>query len=108
MLISWNWLNRHIDLEGLDPRSVGAQFTLKVAELDDVYEIGGGLAGVKTARVERVQAHPDAKKLSIVDIYDGEMVHELVCGAPNVKGAGGRVVAWVQRAAPCPTVWKLP
>ncbi|MGB0647311.1 MAG: hypothetical protein ACPGQS_09070, partial [Bradymonadia bacterium] len=102
MLISWNWLNRHIDLEGLDPKEVGAQFTLKVAELDDVYEIGAGLDGVKTARIERVRAHPDAKKLSIVNIHDGAKEHELVCGAPNVKNAEGSVVAWVQPGTTLP------
>ena len=40
MLISWNWLNRHIDLHGLDPKAVGEEFTLKVAELGDVYPVG--------------------------------------------------------------------
>lgn len=96
MLISWNWLNRYIDLDGLDPQEVGESFTLKVAELDDVYPIGQGLEGVRTARVTKVVPHLDAKKLSIVEIDDGEDTHTLICGAPNVRNAVGNVVAWVQ------------
>lgn len=95
MLISWNWLNRYIDLSDLDPIEVGTQFTLKVAELDDVYEVGGGLEGVRTARIVSVSAHENAKKLSVVEIDDGTSRQVVVCGAPNVIGAEGAVVAWV-------------
>lgn len=95
MLISWNWLNRYIDLSDLDPQEVGTQFTLRVAELDDVYEIGAGLDGVRTARIKSVSPHENAKKLSVVEIDDGDQVHTVVCGAPNVVGAEGHVVAWV-------------
>ena len=102
MLISWNWLNRHIDLSGLDPKTVGEQFTLKVAELDEVYEVGGDLDGVFTARVMSVEPHTDAKKLSIVEIFDGEVRHQLICGAPNASSAVGNVVAWVKPGSVLP------
>jgi phenylalanyl-tRNA synthetase beta chain len=95
MLISWNWLNRYIDLSELDPKEVGTQFTLKVAELDDIYEVGSGLEGVRTARIKSVSSHENAKKLSVVEIECDEESHTVVCGAPNVVGAEGMVVAWV-------------
>jgi phenylalanyl-tRNA synthetase beta chain len=102
MLISWNWLNRYIDLSGLDAREVGTQFTLKVAELDDVYEVGGGLVGVRTARIVSVSPHENAKKLSVVEIDDGANRYVVVCGAPNVVGAEGAVVAWVTPGSTLP------
>lgn len=55
MRISWNWLSRHVDLSGVDPRAIGEQFTLKVAELDGVHEIGRGLDAMRAVLVESVE-----------------------------------------------------
>ncbi len=91
MFISWNWLNRHVDLSGLDPREVGEQFTLKVAELDGVEERGAGLEKMRTVRVESVSPIEGAKKLTKVIVQDGEESHTVVCGAPNAADAVGKV-----------------
>ena len=36
MLISANWLSRHVDLEGVDFTTLGDRFTLNVAELEGI------------------------------------------------------------------------
>ncbi|MFT7626350.1 MAG: phenylalanyl-tRNA synthetase beta chain, partial [Myxococcota bacterium] len=91
MLISWNWLNRHVDLSGLDAREVGEQFTLKVAELDGVHEIGGGLDKMRCVRVESVAPVEGADKLTQVTVQDGETVITVVCGAPNARDSVGKI-----------------
>ena len=60
MFISWNWLNRHVDLSGLDPHEVGQLFTLKVAELDGIHDIGKGLEAIRTVRIESVEGVSEA------------------------------------------------
>ena len=95
MRISWNWLSRHLDTDGLDPHDVGRLFTLKVAELDGIIELGKGIERVTLVRVLEVGKHPSSDKLSLVRMTDGNAVHQLVCGAPNAKDAVGRLAAWV-------------
>jgi phenylalanyl-tRNA synthetase beta chain len=102
MLISWNWLNRHVDLSELDPRTVGEEFTLKVAELDAITEIGAGLEAMRTVRIEEVSPVEGADKLTKVRVRDGKEDLELVCGAPNVRDAVGRI------AVLCPEGSTLP
>ena len=102
MLISWNWLNRHVDLSGLNPAEVAEEFTLKVAELDDCYRVGNDLETVLMVRIDGVEQHPDAKKLSVVTIWDGKQSSVVVCGAPNVRNADGQFAAWVSPGTKLP------
>ncbi len=91
MYISWNWLNRHVDLSGLDPHVVGEEFTLKCAELEGVEEIGGGLDKFRTVRVEAVAPVEGSDHLTQVTVQDGEGTVTVVCGAPNAKESVGCV-----------------
>jgi phenylalanyl-tRNA synthetase beta chain len=91
MNISWNWLKRHIDLDGLDPHEVGDDFTLKVAELEGIHHIGGGLDAMRTVLVKGVENHPDSDHLSLVTVADGEKSQTVVCGASNARDAVGKV-----------------
>lgn len=107
MLISWNWLNRHVDLSGLDAREVGEAFTLKVAELEGVHEIGAGLEGARTALIEAVAPVEGSDKLSHVTVRDGQRTQTVVCGAPNVRDAVGRIGVLVPAGATLPDGTKI-
>ena len=50
MWISCRWLARHVDLEGVDLHDLGNRFTLAVAELEGVHQVGA-LEGVVVAHV---------------------------------------------------------
>ena len=91
MFISWNWLNRHVDLSGLDPREVGHLFTLHVAELDGIEPVGQHLADMRTVRIESVAPVEGSDKLTHVVVEDGDRSYSVVCGAPNARDAVGRV-----------------
>ncbi len=71
MLISCNWLMRHV--------------TLGVAELEDIIRVGAGLAtGVVVGRVtERVSVEGTKLSACKVDVGDGSP-RSIICGAPNV------------------------
>ena len=44
-------------------------------------ELGDVIVGL----VEQVERHPDADRLSLCQVNDGQQVHEVVCGATNVR-----------------------
>ena len=91
MFISCNWLKRHIDLDGVDLHALGNRFTLGVAELEGIEEVGTNLDHIVIGEVLEVHAIEGAKiRRTMVDVGQGAPV-QIVCGAPNVA-AGQRVV----------------
>ncbi|MFT7677057.1 MAG: phenylalanyl-tRNA synthetase beta chain, partial [Planctomycetota bacterium] len=85
MLISYSWLQRHVNLDGISPEELCNDLTLSTAEVEGLEAFVPQLSDVTVGHVlERVQ-HPDADKLGIctVDVGAGDPL-QIVCGAPNV------------------------
>jgi phenylalanyl-tRNA synthetase beta chain len=91
MLASHAWLQ---ELTGLDfaPDEVAARLTAAGIEVEGMRRVGDGLAHVVIAEVRAARPHPKRDKLRLVTVFDCQSEHEVVCGAPNVPAAGGRVV----------------
>ncbi len=88
MNISFRWLARHVDLDGLTPADVANDLTIHTAEVEGVEPFAPHLADVVVGHVVERERHPDADKLNLcrVDIGpagSGELL-QIVCGAPNV------------------------
>jgi len=101
MLISYAWLGRHIDLEGLDALEVARLLTLHTAEVEGVERVAAHLDDVVVGYVATREKHPDADKLSVcsVDVGDGEPL-QIVCGAPNIDAGQKVAVAKVGTMLP--------
>jgi phenylalanyl-tRNA synthetase beta chain len=100
MLLSCTWLSEllghPIDVapvaEAGDPWSaanVAERLTSLGLEVDGVeyFELPGVIVG----RVDAVAPHPNAKKLNVVELFDGERTLSVVCGASNLPEPGGKV-----------------
>jgi phenylalanyl-tRNA synthetase beta chain len=85
MKFSWNWLNDHVDLTGIDPAEVAGRLTLTVAEVEGVETIGAGLRDVLVAGIVSVEQHPNADKLKVVEVDLGDRHVSGVSGAPNLR-----------------------
>lgn len=85
MYISWNWLKRHVNLDGLNPMDIANRFTMSVAELEGIVEFGATYDKILAARIMAVQPHPDSDKLSVVVLDLGDRQVTAVSGAPNVS-----------------------
>ena len=85
MKISAKWLGLYVDLEGVDIDDLFNQFTMTTAEVEGIERLGSELQKLVVARVEDVQPHPDADKLSVTQVFDGEKTSQVVCGANNVR-----------------------
>ncbi|MFO0578572.1 MAG: phenylalanine--tRNA ligase subunit beta [Polyangia bacterium] len=108
MKISWNWLRDFVELPpGIGPSEVAARLSVSGVAVDGLTEIGKGLSGAIVAEVRGKRPHPKADKLTLVDVFDGNEVTQVVCGAPNVPapgepGASPRVV-WARPGATLPS-----
>lgn len=115
MKISWNWLRELVQLPvGALPddllsaaREVEKRLIRRGVAVDAVVPIGAGLSGAIVAEVRGKRPHPKADKLTLVDVFDGQTVTQVVCGAPNVPtpgepGSSPRVV-WAKPGATLPS-----
>jgi len=90
MKILLSWLNEYGDFaDPADPDAV-ARLSETMSRLglplDDVRHVGGVVQGVITARVERLEQHPDAAKVQRVYVDAGDGVPRHVwCGAFNMQ-----------------------
>jgi phenylalanyl-tRNA synthetase beta chain len=95
--VSYRWLARHVDLDGLTAAQCAELLTVHTAEVEGVERFAPALANVVVGHVLAREKHPDADKLSVcrVDLGPASPAGEraplqIVCGAPNVA-AGQRV-----------------
>src|SRR5437899_11407441 len=74
-------------------------------EVEAVEEPGRDVAGVVAGRVLGVERHPNADKLTVVDVDYGSGSTRVVCGARNV--AAGDVVPYAPPGARLPRIRTL-
>ena len=86
MKISCNILKKHIkNSEDIDFLKVWDKFTIRTAEVEDVYEVGKNIDGVVVGKIISCENHPKSNKLHVLNVDVGKEVLQIVCGAPNVK-----------------------
>jgi phenylalanyl-tRNA synthetase beta chain len=111
MKIPVSWLKDFIDLDGLSIEDIARKLTLAGMEVDEILYAGlpmpvykegekhefktNGIAWDKekivVAEIREVKAHPNADKLTLLDLFDGQQDQVVLTGAPNIfhlKGTG--------------------
>ena len=84
MKFSARWLHDWVPFD-LETPELCDKLTNAGLEVDGVEPVAADLAGVVVATVEAVAEHPNADKLKVCRVYDGEVRLTVVCGAPNVR-----------------------
>jgi phenylalanyl-tRNA synthetase beta chain len=88
-----SWLRAWVELPA-DPNQLAERLTMAGHEVDGVAVEGDGLEGVLVAAVIEVVPHPDADRLSVCRVADGEgNEYAIVCGARNVVAGMKAVLA---------------
>ena len=100
MKIPLSWLQSFVDVSDLTLDELVDVMSLNGLEVEEVLTPGAGTAGVVTKRVVSWGPHPNADKLRVVQVTDGEHEVELVCGASNFDA--GDVVAHAEVGATIP------
>ena len=65
--------------------SLAETLTLLGIEVDGIENATPRFSGVVTGEVLSASPHPDADKLQIAQVFDGEKEWQVVCGAPNCR-----------------------
>ena len=54
-------------------------------ELEALIDKGKGLEQVVVAEIKNLTQHPNADRLTLCEVWDGDQIHKVVCGAANMK-----------------------
>ena len=84
MKITLNWLKQYVDFDW-SPEQLTERLTMLGLEVEGVRTVGGAFEGVVVARVLTRDRHPNADKLSVCRVDDGQGERQIVCGAQNFQ-----------------------
>lgn len=96
MRLPLNWLREFVDLP-VTAEVLADRLTLTGFEVEEIEQVKPDFAGVVVARVARVDPHPNADRLTVVEVEDGRRTYRVVCGAPDVTA--GRLYAFAPPGA---------
>ena len=110
MKLPISWLQDYIDLDGLSIEEIAKKLTLAGLEVDEIkyaglpmpakngerHEfktsgIGWDRDKIVVAEIREVNPHPNADRLTLLDLFDGQRSQVVLTGAPNIfhlKGTG--------------------
>ena len=100
MKISLNWIKDYINLDGIMTEEIVDKLTMSGLEVESYVDETKKYSGIVVGLVKEVEIHPDADKLTICTVYDGNSDLKVICGAPNVKKGQNVVFAQIGSVIP--------
>jgi phenylalanyl-tRNA synthetase beta chain len=91
MWISLKIIERMVDITGITPEQIADRLTMSTAEIEGIEYLNSFFRTIYTAKLLKVEPHPDADKLTLCTVDTGSEKLQVVCGATNHKT--GDVVA---------------
>jgi phenylalanyl-tRNA synthetase beta chain len=85
MKVPVKWLKDYVDID-IPAKELGDRLTLSGSKVEEVITTGDEIQNVVTAKLTKIEQHPDADKLSVcfADIAEAELL-QIVTGATNMK-----------------------
>jgi phenylalanyl-tRNA synthetase beta chain len=84
MKVSLNWLKDYVDIQ-MGLKELVDLLTMSGLEVESSHPTGEGFEKVKVAEILAIQKHPDADRLSLVEVRTEKERHSIVCGATNIR-----------------------
>ena len=85
MQVSYEWLNEFIDLEGISPEEIAHNLTMSGLEVEEIEYKKPAFTNIRTAKILKIENHPNADKLHLVTLDIGGVEKRVVCGAQNIE-----------------------
>ena len=83
MKFTLSWLKEHLDTDA-SVDEISETLTRIGLEVEEVINPAAALSDFITARIEKVEMHPDSDHLHVLAVNTGKETLQVVCGAPNV------------------------
>lgn len=84
MKVTLNWLRQYVDFTW-SPEDLTERLTMLGLEVEGVEKRAGEFEGIVVAEVITRDKHPNADKLSVCRVRDGQGERQIVCGASNFQ-----------------------
>jgi phenylalanyl-tRNA synthetase beta chain len=104
MKFSEQWLRELVQPQ-IGTQELADQLSLSGLEVDDVEGVAGDFTGVVVGEILTAEPHPNADKLQVCQVNDGEQTVQVVCGAPNARA--GLKTAFARVGAVLPGDFKI-
>ena len=103
MIVSIDWLKEFVDIKESpgDLADILSSIGLEAEDLNPFKD----LEGVVIGKIKSVEKHPNADRLSVCSVYDGEKDYQVVCGANNV--AKDQTIAYAKVGSVLPGGFRL-
>ncbi len=92
MQVSLNWLNELVDIKDIDVNQIAHELTISGLEVEEVEEVKPKFTNIITARIEKIDNHPNSDRLHLVTVNTGSALKTVVCGGQNI--AVGQVIPY--------------
>lgn len=96
MKILYSWISDFIE-NPPSPEEMSAKLCRIGLKVEGMQKTGASFTGVCVGRIEKIDKHPNADKLALVDVNDGAGVMRVVCGAKNI--AVGQLIPFAKVGA---------
>ena len=103
MIVSIDWLKEFVDIK--EPPDKLADMLSSIGLEAEFLNSFDGLDGVVIGKVKSIEKHPNADRLSVCTVYDGEEDYQVVCGAKNV--AKDQTIAYAKVGSVLPGGFRL-
>jgi len=100
MKFTLSWLKEHLDTTA-NVDEIAETLTRIGLEVEEVINPAVALEGFNTARIEKVEMHPDSDHLHVLAVNTGKETLQVVCGAPNVREGLVGIYAPTGALIPC-------
>ncbi len=84
MLISYNLLKNYIDFD-ISINELSDRLTMQGLEVEEIVPYGSEIQNVVVGHILAMSKHPDADKLTICTVNNGNEDLQIICGASNMK-----------------------
>ena len=101
MKFSEKWLRELVNPE-VDTQGIVDQITMAGREVDEVEPAAKPFSGVVVGEILSAEQHPNADKLQVCKVTDGQDEYQVVCGAPNARAGLKTAFATVGAELPTP------
>ncbi len=85
MQVSLNWLNELVDIKDIEVAQIAHELTMSGLEVEEVEEVRAKFTNIITAKIEKIDNHPNSDRLHLVTVNTGTSLKTVVCGAQNIQ-----------------------